>query len=543
MLVVCLVCSLVCLFVHPRRIGGWEKVTVPQAQIENIAQQFLRKQGVTEGDWKVSSSLTFYGEGEELQYLFEKLGFQKTNEVVRQVSHPLIWLVRFYKPEQKREYLVGVTSVGRPVWFDVTDEENAEGKKIDQKSAQQLADDFLKTYRPELAPLQFDTAAEQKRKNRTDYTVSYVVPSLKIADARLKVEVDTVGGYVSNPRVGWDVPDAWSFERKKLTIKDQIAKVVSPAVLVILAAFGIYWAVGVFRAQAIHWRPVLITAGALGIATMLSHANGFVANLFAYDTEMPYLSYLTQLGVNGLIQSILYAAIYAGMFAIGHGAFRIICPGVSGQSLWHSTIKPPPERRLEAKVLWLDGAFSAYTWLLVVGAVSSLAAYVEGKFSPEVAELSMSTLTSLTQYSFPTIEQISNALCMGFACVCLAPVAVGVYLKYFRSYKRFLIFAFLILLLVDCSTKYWQDYVREVAFGFIDFAVIYYWIKHCARNNPLAYFIAGAANTLFVAMYYIFKYSTNIYTIELFLLSAFFVMPLFIPLVFRAARPVKKSEA
>ena len=541
MLALCVVSLLPCVFLHARQLGGWGKITKTQPEIEGIAEKFMHERGVTETGWKVASLLNVNGDENEAQFGYEKLGYKKTEQLLRQARIPMLWWVRFYKPLQKREYDVAVTSEGRPVAFRVIDEENANGKTLGQDDAHKLTEDFLKKYRPEFSPLQFDEAEEQKRKNRADYTVSYVVPSMSMGDARLKVDVDTVGGFVSFPHVVWDIPDAWYFERSKVTIKDHVARAVSAIVLAILSAFGLIWGVGVFRAQTIHWRPVLIATAILSLTTMASQANEFVMNLAQYDTNVPYTSFLIEFVVHTLITGIFYAAMYGVFFAVAHGAFRLLCPGVTGLSLWHSTIHPPQERRQEARILWWDGILSAYTWILATGALASVNSYLEGRFSPEVLLLPLSPLVALTHYSFPAAEQIMNASIMGLAMVCLAPVVVGTYLKYLRTPARYALFTVVVISLINSTTKYWQDYVREVGIGCLDLALLYVWIRYCARNNPVAYFLVGVMNALIATVYYMYKYST-IHTSDLVLITAFLMMPFFVPFAFRNAADTVTAE-
>jgi hypothetical protein len=542
LVVLLLVSMLPIFFLHPRRVGGWAKISVRQAEIEKIASKFLKERGVQEGDWRVSSTLSANGDFSEVQYGFEKLGFRKTEQLIRRGRLQMLWWVRFYKPQQKREYDVAVSSEGRPVALKVIDEENAPGQTIGQNDAHRITEEFLKSYRPEFSPLQFDAAEEQKRKNRSDFTVSYVVPELKMGDARFKVYIDTVGGLVSFPQVVWDIPDSWYYERNKVTVKDHIARGVSQVVFVGILAFAVIYAVGVFRAAAVRWRPVLIVALAAGSLSMFNQGNEFVSKLAGYDTNVPIASALTEMVVRSIISAIIAAAVNAGLFALAQGAWRVSLAGGSAGAMLIDLFRPSPQRRKQVAAVWSDGVLSAYSFVLVINAIGIVNTFCEGKFSPEVVLLSLYSLTSLSLYSFPALAQITDAVFNGFATLMAMPVVAGFYCKYVKTGKRLLIFSFLAIGIIHATTRYWQDYVREVFFYGIGMLFCFWWVRYCARRNPVAYFVAGALNTVLFTIYYMIKYST-IYTLEWIILSAFCLLPLLMPLWLKAAAPAEKAEA
>lgn len=533
---------LLSVFVHPRKIGSWAKMTVDRTHCEEIARKFLQERGVKEGDWHLSSELHVNINEEEIQYGFEKEGFKKVRDIMRASRIPMLWKVRFFKPHQRREYDVYVSSEGRPCALQVTEEEEAPGKQLSEADARKITEDFLKKYRPEFLPLEFESAVEQKHDARTDYTVTYVAPSFKMGDARLNIAVDTVGDLVSFPHVSWDIPDAWKFERSKQTVKDHVCIAACQILFVILGILALYWAYGVSKSISIRWRPALIAGAVFGLISIANQANQFVYNLSGYDTDVPLLSYLAELGVRAITSAIFYGAMVTLLFAIGHAAFRILFPGISLQSLWHSTIYPPPDRRAEARALWIDAAFAAYGLFAVSSAIGVLSALLSGQYSPEVQLQSFQAIVANTEFSSPALDKVMGAFSYGFILLCLAPVGAGLYLKYLRSFGRYFIAMFCILLIVESTTKYWQDYLVEVGVGSCGILIFYLWAKYLARNNPLSYFLVGVFTTLFAAIYYIFKFSRDVYSTDLYIMAAIALLPVLIPFLFNSGNTKSKSE-
>ncbi|MBX9685788.1 MAG: CPBP family intramembrane metalloprotease [Candidatus Obscuribacterales bacterium] len=542
-LLLCLSSILVTVFVQPHKMGDWARISVSKEQIEKNAAQFLKERGVEESGFRMSPVLSVNLDDEEILYGVQKEGYAKTERVMKTARIPLLWWVRFYKPHQHREYDVMVSADGKPVSLQIEEEEDAPGGKPAPEDARKIVESYLKRYRPEFQPLEFESVRAQKRKNRTDYIVSFVAPALKLGDARLKLRVETVGLLVSFPHIAWDIPDSWRFGQNKKTLKDNLANGIAQVLVVIAAGFILVWAFGLFKAQTIHWRPVLIVAAVSGLSTLINSANEFVYKLNSYDTDVPFANFLTTLGVQSLVSAIFYAAIFSVLFALGHGAFRLLCPGVTLQSLFYSTLRPAKDRLEEARLLWIDAAFSAYLWVLGGAAISAVFAVLQSRFSPDVMIQSLDQLVSLTHYSSASYEQITSGISFGVLSLCLAPAIVGFYLKYFRSFKRYFLISLFLLLLLALSRKFWQDYLIEVFSGAVDLAVFYYWIKCCARNNPLAYFLSGVFTVIFASLVLIFKFAPSVFSLDFGLLLAVFLAPLAVPFLLRARKETLKSEA
>lgn len=511
-----------CLLVQPRILASWLNLSANKEQVEKTAAAFLKERGVEETGWQVSSFLSENFNHLEGQYGFEKEGYAKTERILKQARLPLLWWVRFYKPKQRREYEVALSPQGKPIALQVVEEEDAAGKKLTEAEARKLTEDFLKTYRPEYSPLEFDSSLEQERKNRSDYLITYEVPAFKLGEARLKITISTVGNLVSFPHVSWDIPDAWKFERDKETFKDQAARLVSQVFLLGLLAMGIVWGVGVFRSQVIHWRPAILCGAAIAALALLSQLNELPNQLASYDTDVPMAGFLTRTGVNSLCYSMFYGAAFALLFAFAHAAFRILYPGVSLKKLKEALFS-------SGKQIWLDAILSGYTFLFVYHAIASANQYLLGRFSPEVSVFSFQDMENAAHCISPSFDLISSALMMGFGFCCLAPVLRGFYLKYLRSFRTYLIFMFILLIGFESSNKHWQDFLIQAGFAGLNVLWFYFWMSKQARNNPAAYFLAAYLNSLWMPLVSFARFAPSVYQADLALLILAATLPLLIP--------------
>ena len=541
LLMLCVLSSMVLFFVHPRKIGTWARMTVSKAKVEEVARNFMRDRGVAEGDWTVSAVLNVNFDDDEVQYGFEKEGFKKTEAIMKAARIPLLWWVRFFKPHQHREYDVAVTSEGRPVSMQVVEDEDAPGKRITSDEAKKLTEDFLKRYRPEFQPLQFESVVEQNREKRNDNTVSYVVPAFKMGDARLKISVDTVGDMVSFPHVTWDIPDKWRFEREKKTTKDVVVSIVAQLILGLFGIAAIIWAYGVVKSTSIHWRASIIVGSFVAMLTLISQANELQYNLIGYDTDVPFSSFLLKLGIKALVAAISYGAIYSVIFAVSHCAFRILCPGVTLASIWHSCVQPTADRLKEARQFWVDGVYSAYAWILGLVSISTISGYLQGMLSPSVVLQQLDSLVDSTHYLSPSLAELISAITLGIASLCLAPAAIGFFLKYFRNFRNYFIVSAICTIAFSSSAKHWQDFAIEACVGILEAVLVYFWIKKCARNNPVAYFLVGALNSMGLALLPLYKFTRNVFGTDMFIMLSLFLLPLVIAGYLSRSKSVAQS--
>ena len=531
MLVLILVGVAASTFIRPDLIGGWAKVSVSKRQVEEIALRFLKERGIEEGDWKIASSLDRNLDETEIQYGTEKIGYDKTREMMKSVREPVLWWVRLFKPKQTREYGVVITGNGRPIALNIQEEEDSPGDDPGKEKARELSEQFLKTYRPELQNLEFDSITEQKRPARTDYVISYEIPRLKMGDARFTVNVSTVGKQVSFPRMRWDVPESWRFERNKQTFKDYVCWGALGLMALVLSGLGIFWIVGLFRTQAIHWRPAFFVGLGVAILVASQEFNEYPGKLSGYDTDVPFASFLTTFAVKILISAIMYGAGYAMAFAIGHAAFRLLFPGVSLLSLYHSVFRPSKELVGQTRVLWFDGALAAYLGLACAAASYQINLWLEAKYSPDVLTAPLSFVSDLASSFSPSLVKTIDALMIGFVFMVLAPVVRGIYLKYIRSFKMYCLVSIPFVLIMVSTVKYWQTYLLEAGYYIAFMIGAFLWFKYCARNNPIAYFLMGALFILASSMAGIYACARDVYSFDLWFLMSLFFMPLLVPVL------------
>lgn len=531
LIVSCLLSLAITALVRVPMIGDWAQIRISKAQAEEIALRYLKEHGVEETNWRTAVNLYKNLGEEESQYGFEKVGHTRMRDLVKLAREPVLYWVRMYKEKQQREYAVVLSSTGRVLALRIEEEEDAPGGSPSEADVKAMVEKFLKTQRPELQPVVFDSITKQDRPNRTDYSVSYEVPSLRMGDARFLVNVSTVGNFVSFPQLRWDIPESWTFERNKQTFKDLVSWGLMGLLGVVTFALGIYWIVGLFRSQAIHWRPALIAGLATSLIVLITEANSFPSQLSAYETDVPYASFLTKTMVSTLISAIMYGAGYALVFAIGHAAFRLLFPGVSLLSVYHSVFRPYREHARETRILWFDGAMAAYVGLAVLAGVYQILIFCESKFSPDVLTAPLSFVSDLTgQFSFCS-GKILDALIVGFVFVCVAPSVRGLYLKYVRSFKVYAVVALVFSLILTSTVRYWQSFLLESIYYFVVLILAFLWVKYCARSNPIAYFLYGALFTITSSIWGIFQYAPTVFSNDMWVLMTVFFMPILTPLL------------
>ncbi|MBY0358649.1 MAG: CPBP family intramembrane metalloprotease [Candidatus Obscuribacterales bacterium] len=479
------------------------------------AREYLTARGIDWRSWQNSVWLTDNLQRDEIQYGFEKEGFSKAKPILSTGRYPLIWWVRFFKPLQHLEYYVLVNPEGKAIALDVVMDEDASGKMIDSQQAKELAMKFLVKDRPELTPFEFETISEQKRKNRLDHAVSFSVPKLKLGDAPLKVTISTVSDIVSFPRVAWEIPQAWMFDRQKQTIYQHTAKCVIGLYFVALMIAFIFWLVGLVRSQAIHWRPAIFLGLFVFLAEILVKANDLPGLFAGYSTDVPVETFLLR-SINRIaVGALMYGASATLLAAIAYAAERLLQPGFTLPALLRICFRPGnPNEARTCRSLWKDGLILGYAVPLLLMAISVAMDSWGSNFSLNAQITSFEPLPKFSCLAFPFLDMFVQAVVMGLATVIVMPVLAGLHLRYLRTKTKTILFLSLSTLLLFASEKYLPDYLFAVSQTLMLNLTAYFLVIKFCKRNIIAYFVAGYVTSLIPQIVNSWWYARDVYAAD-----------------------------
>ncbi|HEY9868199.1 MAG TPA: hypothetical protein V6D08_03245 [Candidatus Obscuribacterales bacterium] len=429
-----------------------------------------------------------------LQYIFEKEKFARAAELAVKASYPLMWQVRFFRPLDPEEYTVWLTSRGEPISLTVSLAEDAPGAKLTRDQALSKADAFLAAEHREMLPLKFEDASSTIRKNRTDWVFTYGSRQYTVAEADFKVEVTVIGDMVGGYRCYWQLPDHWIWEKSRRTTKDQFCGYLVSLIQIAAFAAFIWWCVGVARSGAIRWRPVAMLALAVSLLAVPQALNDLPRFFVLYRTDTPLLSYFVGQAVRQILTPVSTIAIVAGLGAFGLGSFRLMFPRNSPAAILKTAISGDSAAERAARLeFWLDATLAGYAFGIGYTALTVISAAIHSWWSPVVALAPLSKFCNLANVFNPSLDVFTDALSRAVSFILLCGVLVGLYAKYFRSARGYLLLALLVSLSYPSTDKYWQDYIVDAAAFFVYALGVWVLIARVARQNLLAYFLAALA--------------------------------------------------
>lgn len=440
-----------------------ETLNVTRTQAVEKVQQYLSSIHLDTTDYMIATVL--YGntveDRDQLQYLFEQLGLQRTNAIVKEINRTYDWVVRLVKPLTPAEYSCTVDADGKIKNASIKLGEDAPGACLKKADAQAIAEKFLRTYRSVYVPFELDGATEIKRKKRVDHHFIFRVPKYKVGEADLKVGLDVLGDIPANANHYWDLPDKWQWERTKRSTRREVAAIISALAGAVASIAGIIWAVSLFKADKIRWRYPLILAGLFCLSSIVYGVDGLPMFFMSYQSTVPLNTWFAIFGIGSMV------AMLFGWGALSL-SIAIILAGNTEQIKLRlkntlSTFIHGPKRAFSSKSyrqLYLDAVIFA----CAMQGLSFLQASVKGAVNLALKhEVSLAAapgaVTALANLYVAPLQVLMSLAVSLLAAPLLVGLAVALCkLLRLTSYWRFLAAVCLIQVVSGLGDRYWQDF-------------------------------------------------------------------------------------
>ncbi len=296
-----LVAGIAGLMVTPRTFGDWIRVRLTARQAEAIA----RRNVPDVARWRSSTDFNANLDVAEFEYLRRQVGADAASRIVRERKLSAVWRTRFFQPLVKEEWRVYVDQSGAVARRDHLLDERAPGDRLTPEQAQRRAETALPW-----SGMSLVESNEERRENRTDWSLVFEDPQFRVGEARARVSVELHGGEISNVRRFLKLPEEWVRDFQKPALRNFVI----PA---LIGSLGMPLLVLLVRRLAshetvFHWRAYsLVGLGAL-VVSVISMANQSVVAMTGYDTSTPEQNYLTQYIIGRTVLVILAGA---GAFA------------------------------------------------------------------------------------------------------------------------------------------------------------------------------------------------------------------------------------
>ena len=288
---------------------------VSQDQAQDVAQKFLAARGADVSSYRHAG---IFGFDDSVKTFLEKdMGLEQANTIMGTKLHLWRWANRWYKPLQKEEYQVSVTTRGEVVRYEHQIPEELEGATLAKDSARGVAEKFMTSVMGwDLAKLEFVEDQAQQRPKRTDYTFTWKEKDWSFHDASHRLSVEIHGADVGAYNDFVHVPEPWMRSFRELRNQNGTASTVDGLFFALLFVGMLVVLVQNLRRKDVRWRAALIFGGTGAVLAFLAALNLFSLMEYGYETTKTYGSFLTS-GILGAIGSALGQGLAIGFFTAG----------------------------------------------------------------------------------------------------------------------------------------------------------------------------------------------------------------------------------
>ncbi len=529
--------ALVCIiyfFVQPFSIWnngvGYDTkpVMVNRNSAISIAQSYMHRQGVSVDGKTVVAYLTdgLASHHEDIEYVHEKEGLKSARAFSDKNLRPLRWVVRFFKPLDTEDYFVSMDGQGQIITQYLKRAENAPGAHLSRYRAQQLAENYIRQFRPDLVDLKFSTISETKRENRTDFDLEFVVPSLKVGDADFKVNVAVIGDQVSGLNCALDIPDNWKFEHHKKNIWNEIGAIVSGIV-----TFCFFGAVGILLAQVLRdsrpsWK-LMVGAGVISaVVASISWLNNLAIVTAGYSTTTPWSNFQMD-NLLSFAMSVIGGFMTGAFIAlVGILCMKRFAGGEFDRDFVQVYLRPRNSlEKLQQTRYWIDACLIAASVYCANGIIATIFEQLHQNLGHGVAiQTFVNTSKNANVYS-GALEFISQNLSYTISYACAVALALCLNKRFGKKY--YLLFPLIAVhaLSVNHDYHHLSDYLIAVSGTLVRLTVIWLVLNKIACNNLAAYLVTVWVEAALRIVMALGHYALPLYAMDFILMSFSALMP------------------
>lgn len=566
------------------------RMTITRHEAISKAQQVMREHGIDPTNWITTAYSTADSNAEAYQYVLEKSDRDTVKKHFNNTRRGYFWGVRFCKPLCSEEYSVFLDGMGNENSFSIDREEDDAGANLTSDAARAKAEEYLQRVHPEQKACKFKEISSQTRKNRTDFRVEFTNPTLKVGEADYRVSISVIGDQVGNYQQWWDVPDSWTFARRKSRFIDEIITHAGAALLTIfslgLIAALVLFARGktkFFRASlarlkelyalpfSIRTIPVKIpyTVALISVAVTFVMNVNFSPQFYSnYWTTVPLATFVADRMLDyskDLFRSFIaafimtYVCLIALAIAVPHSPVIPYLKRVLGRNESAAN----DEEREHSRNIWLDGILIAYAALAYTQISGQVWDLLNKLFSPTVSYNSLGCIPAMSNVEFPMLNILlfSVLAAAGTGCGLIVTAAFFTRVRAFmagelkrksdeltekglpipstyspHSVRATLLTSVVMLVpLIGLECRNWQDFFLVTGFSYVNVFVFWLFTTKLARGNFLAYFLYFALGLDLAYLSALHANGSTLFVPELIVLSILIAAPLIVAawLVFR----------
>jgi membrane protease YdiL (CAAX protease family) len=414
------------------------------------------------------------------------------------------WKVRFFKPEQKEEYLFYYLGNGELYSKKLILKETTPLSELTQEKAKQIAEDFLSQEKKlDLEKLSLKETTSEKKPNRTEHSFTFNLNRYDIYlkgeneekyKAEFQINLDVIGEKPLNYSQSIKIPEEWKKQQdqKFINLKSLIGQVVHILVyLLIIILIGAEFLI-LARNKLINYKKVLVVSFIILGVFILNSINQLSTFYSGYNTAIPLGSFI--------LEELIYQVF--GLIFVFVQAFFALAIISAAWKKHVGKITPQTFRKKSSHIK--DGIRRGYG-LAVLGAIAIV--------SFTLISFSMNPISGLTGYSsiptginayLPFLTGITDLvkLILDWILVLMAVIILNKYLR--KKYLVFILVLILVFLYALTISESLLNSIIPTIFILTALSLTYLTIKKTAKKNLIAYlFIPYAYLSLMLCFDYL----------------------------------------
>jgi membrane protease YdiL (CAAX protease family) len=448
-------------YYEPRKREALRTLTIDRAAAIERAREYLQRIGAPIEGYQ---AIVAYVEAEAdddahayARHIDQEDAYQSLEKQLRRQDY---WSVRFFRPQERTEWLVSLTLDGK-VWDivrrlpeespgNLPAERGMRQVKLTPSEARTRAEQYLQqVYGTDPADWRLIESDRIERPNRYDYQFTYEHRTLRFGEARRRLVVEVQGALAHDAVEFWHLPQSWRFEQRRFRAWEVFVAAWLLTLVLALLGYMLFWEWREGNATSFSMRLALMAAGIgllCGGAFVLSDWENSLWG--DYDPAQPPALHLTLTGgvmlFGVVLAGLLVGALYAGLEP---SYWRTRLGHLVPLTVWLSPARwrtVPPDSPLRHPRAQREGWFIAALTSGVVG----LSSY----FFPDTSDS--------VGWSLPWLGDCAAAGLVTLVFGALALGAVGLYRRYIRTVWRLALLALLFAPAAAIGAASWEE-VRE----------------------------------------------------------------------------------
>lgn len=290
-----------------------------------VAERFLASRNLSLEGYRRASAFRY--DDESKVFLERELGLARANALMGKEIKLWRWSHRWFKPMQKEELRIDITTSGELASFDHILPEETAGIDLPEPEARALAVSFLdRVIRRPIDTLEFVDSQSQKRPHRTDHVLTWKVRGLELRDATYRVSVTVQGDRVDGYSEYLKVPEKWQRDYARLRSLNNGASTVDVLFFVLLGVAMLAVLGRHIRLRDIRWKTALVFGVVAFVLQLLASLNEFPLDQYNFDTTGSYGSFISRLLLQALLGALGSGGVILLLTACAEPLYRAAYP-------------------------------------------------------------------------------------------------------------------------------------------------------------------------------------------------------------------------